>query len=63
MKPGTRIETTPTWPGVQPERGTIMRVTKSMLPMPAGYVPVKFDLPPNNGLLLHVSSFRVISNR
>jgi hypothetical protein len=63
MKHGTRIETISCWPGVEPERGTIMRVTREMMPLPAGYHPVKFDIPPSNGILIHETRFRVIDNR
>jgi hypothetical protein len=45
MKAGTKIIVT--FParldGVTQERATVARVTKDMLPLPAGYVPVRFE--------------------
>ena len=43
MKAGTKVTVTFIRPeGDAKEAATIGRVTKAMLPMPAGYVPVRF---------------------
>lgn len=43
----------PRIPSVVEERAKLARVTKDMLPLPAGYVPVRFD--DGSRLLVHRS--------
>ena len=64
IKAGTRIEVRgrdftgrEVW-----EAATVGRVTKVMLPMPAGYHPVRFDVG-GSGLLVHRDGFRIVDNR
>jgi len=57
MKAGTRITVTFIRPqGDVQERAKVARTMRYMLPMPAGYVPVRFD---SGVLLVHVSAIRV----
>lgn len=54
MKAGTKILVTFIRPeGDVSERATVRRVTPAMLPLPLGYVPVKFE---NDGAVLMVHS-------
>lgn len=64
IKAGTRIEVRgrdmaggEVW-----EPAVITRVTKSMLPMPHGYHPVRFN-DGGSGLLVHAERFRIVDNR
>ena len=55
MKAGTQVTVTFIRPeGDAKESATIGRVTKAMMPMPAGYVPVRFA---DGGLLLIHSQY------
>jgi len=56
MKAGTRITVTFIRPqGDVQERAKVARTMRYMLPMPAGYVPVRFD---SGVLLVHVSAIK-----
>jgi len=68
LKPGTRIElhgrpAVPSFgfPGVAPERATIVKPRKVNLPMRPGYHLVQFA--DGGKLCVHESGFRVVDNR
>lgn len=59
MKAGSKIIVTWRRPeGDVTELATVGRVTKAMLPLPAGYVPVRF---PQGVLLVHASAIREVA--
>lgn len=63
MKPGTNVQVHTGYlndGGKKYERATVTRITRSMQPLPRGYVPVQFEAD-GAKLLVHVGRMLVVN--